>query len=106
MEVSFEILPIFVSGKSTPCMHEKLAELHSLFKDATQNGQILLTLATNQRISGLVNEILNTFQLLNGYEDILLEFCRYESLTDELIDKTLIKLADESVYYLTLNRLT
>jgi hypothetical protein len=88
-------------------MKEKLAELHTLLRDATIQGRLLPTLATNLRVQELVFEILAVFGLpLNtGYEEILVELGWVETLSDEIIDQTLIRLADTGAYYQTLSKI-
>jgi hypothetical protein len=88
-------------------MKGKLTELHTLLRDATIKCRLLPTLASNLRVRELVNEILTDFGLpMNkGYEEILVELGWVETLSEDIIDKILIKLADEGANYQTLSKL-
>jgi hypothetical protein len=78
-------------------MTAKLTELYYLLHGKAITGQLI----QSQRITELITELLDTFGLPQhqGYKVILLDFCKSEPLSDDLINATLIKLADEGAFY-------
>ena len=80
-------------------MPDKLATLFNLF----HSGEII----DSTEVANLITEILGTFGLPPNqeYEKILMDFCGADELTEEGINETLIKLADEGIYYQVLIRL-
>jgi len=85
-------------------VHDQLTELHHLLTSDIKSGEMTHL----YRLTALKTELLYIFGLPEhqGYEDILLEFGKSEPLSDELIDATLITLADEGAHYQTLSKLT
>lgn len=88
-------------------MQEKLAALHHLFRDAQTKGITIQSIDLNHQITEEVNEILSVFGLpmTEEFQEILFEFGRAEVLSDDLIDATLLKLADAATFHLTLSKL-
>ena len=84
-------------------MPEKLTELHFYIKEAEKSGLLIRTLSFNPRIQELASQILTDFGLpVNaGYEEILVKFGTTELLTEELINETLIQLADAAANHWT-----
>ena len=80
-------------------MPEKLTSLYNLF----HSGETI----HSPQVTSLISEILGTFGLPPNqeYEKILMDFCGADELTEEGINETLIKLADEGIYYQVLIRL-
>jgi hypothetical protein len=82
-------------------MQEKLAILYDLFKNFEAKDINHREINQNTKVTELITEILDVFGLppTDEFLKILVEFGRAEVLTDDLIDETLIKLADEGVMY-------
>jgi hypothetical protein len=81
-------------------MHKKIIDLHCQFWGITGN-------SPSPAAIELATEILGVFGLppIDEYKSILMDFCKSEPLTDELIDATLLTLADEGAYYQTISSL-
>jgi hypothetical protein len=81
-------------------MHHKLIRLHQQLGVTAGNSP------TPEAIE-LATEILGVFGLppTDEYKSILMDFCKSEPLTDELIDATLLTIADEGAYYQTISKL-
>ena len=88
-------------------MIEQLTALHHMFRDAEAKGITIQTIDQNPEITELTTEILGVFGLpmTEEFQEILFEFGRAEVLTDDLVDATLIRLADAAAFYLTLSKL-
>lgn len=88
-------------------MPEKLSEFHTYIKDAEKSWLLIRTLSFDPRVKELVIEILTDFGLPvnEGYEDILVRFGFEEPSTDELINETLLKLADAAADYMTTDKM-
>jgi hypothetical protein len=80
-------------------MNEKLAKLHKLLR-VDPDKQALFH---NPQIMELINEILGVYGLsLNPYiEKMLTDFAKINPITEEIIDDTIIRLADEAADALT-----
>ena len=104
---SSENLPKFVHVKTVFKMQEKFAALHHIFEDARAKGITIQSIDQNPEIAELATEILGVFGLkpTAEHKQILIDFGMAERCTDELIDATLIQLADEGAYYQTISRL-
>jgi hypothetical protein len=81
-------------------MHQKLAALYHLFHSAEAK-------CDPSKVIALMTEILDVFGLPpnQGNEQILLNFCRNDYLTDAAIDQTLLVLAAEGTFHQTLSKL-
>jgi len=81
-------------------MHQKIIDLHRQLRETADNSP------TPEAIE-LVGEILDVFGLpLNqGYEEILFCLEEVEQLSDDIVNDTLINLADEGAYYQTVTKL-
>ncbi len=80
-------------------MNEKLAKLHKLLRnDPDEQGLFQKT-----KIIELINQILGVYGLsLNpNIEKILTDFGKINPITEEIIDDTIIRLADEATDIMT-----
>ncbi len=89
-------------------MQEKLIELHQLLRTAREENLPRKATIQNHKINFLMIEILNVFGLPShqGYEEILMKLGDVIDLNGEMVDQTLIELADAGLDYQTLSKLT
>jgi hypothetical protein len=86
-------------------MHEKITELHQLLRTFETANLAPQATIHNNRITILMNEILNVFGLPQnqGYEYILMKLGDAPDLSVGMVDEILIELADAGLDYRTTN---
>ena len=87
-------------------MHEQLKELFLILRESNDIGTNYQTLRQNPRVDVLLSEILDVFGFPenHGFEEIIFDMGRDEPLTEELINKVLIDLADQAAFYQTIKK--